>query len=353
MIMHFRNKLKFVTFLIAFAIGFFLKSSEAKMILLDRIYLIVNSQMITRSEAQDLSDSIKSQISSTEKAINDFHKKLLMNLVQELLLLDRAKALNISPTLEEINRKLEQLTKNKPKLLDAYTEEELKEQIAREFKKHGVISREVDSKIHLESKEIVLFCKKQMQNDRKISLAQILLHGSEEEIIEKVKSIRKSYNDGISFEKLAILHSADSKTRNTGGKLGIYKIEDLLPEIGIVANNLEPRNISSVVETTLGKHLFYIYEEIFPEGNLCDKINTEQKSKFTNLLYMQKRESLLNIYLNDLLACANIEIIDPGNSGLPNSNYLPVAKKGKINCLDRRTMILPQKEKKKKTNRGP
>jgi len=353
MIMHFKNKLKFFTFFIIFGNGFFLKSSYAEMILLDRIYIIVNSQMITRSEAQDFSKSLKSQISSQENTNNQFQRRLLTNLVQELLLLDRAKALKISPNIKEIDRRLDQLSNNEPKLLEVYSEEELREQIAREFKKHRVINREVDSKIHLESKEIILFCKKQMRKDRKIDLAQILLDGSDEEIREKVKNIRKEFNNGVIFEELAKLYSADSKAKFTGGKLGIYKIEDLLPEIGIVTSNLEPGELSDLVQTSLGKHLLYIYSETFPEGNKCDKINSEQDSKLRNLLYTKKRKSLLEIYFNDLLACANIQIIDPGNSGLPNSDYLPVAKKSKINCLDRRIMVLPQKDKNKKNNRNP
>jgi len=353
MTIHFRSKLIFLTILITFAFGFLTKFTEAEMIILDRIYLIVNSQMITRSEAQDFSKSLKSQISSPKNKENKFQKILLTNLIQELLLLDRAKALKVSPSIKDINRKLDQLSKNQPQLLEIYSEEKLKEQIAREFKKQRVISREVDSKIHLDTDEIILFCKKQIRKNRKIGLAQILLQGSDEDIRVKVNNIIKEFNNGKLFEELAKQYSADLKAKLTGGKLGIYKIEDLLPEIGMVAKDLEPGKISEVVKTSFGKHLLYIYKEIFPKDEQCNNINSENDSKYRNLLYVQKRKSILEIYLNDLLSCSDIKILDPGNSGLPNSNYLPVSKKREINCLDRRTMILPQKAKKNKTNRKP
>ena len=46
---------------------------------------------------------------------------------------------------------------------------------------------EVDSKIRIEAAEIELFCKQQLRKNRKVGLAQILLHGSDNEIQSKVE----------------------------------------------------------------------------------------------------------------------------------------------------------------------
>jgi hypothetical protein len=55
--------------------------------------------------------------------------------------------------------------------------------------------------------------------------------------------------------------------------------------------------------------------------------------------------------MDELFACANIEIKDPESSGLPVSTSLPVVDKENINCRARRMMILPQKKEKKKDKR--
>ena len=150
---------------------------------------------------------------------------------------------------------------------------------------------------------------------------------------------------------MAKQHSSDSSAKRSGGKLGIFKPADLLAEIGEVTNNLEPGQISQVVQTNLGNHLLYIYKEEFAEGLDCSNLKTEQETNYSNALYAQKRGALLDIYMDELFACANIEIKDPENSGLPASSSLPVVEKENINCQARRMMVLPQKKKKKKAQR--
>ena len=53
-------------------------------------------------------------------------------------------------------------------------------------------------------------------------------------------------------------------------------------------------------------------------------------------------------YMEELYACAHVEIKDPGTSGLPALSVLPEVQKGAVNCQARRVMVLPQKKKKEK-----
>ena len=144
-------------------------------IVVDRIYLIVNSQMLTRSEAQDVRSSIMSQ-SSGEKAQAELDNQLLMNLMQEMLLLDRANALKIVPMENEIDSRMNTIAEEQPQLMDVYSEEDLKEQLVRDFK-NNVLSTGGGLKIHINSLDIENFCYQQMRNQIKIGLAQILLKG--------------------------------------------------------------------------------------------------------------------------------------------------------------------------------
>ena len=331
-----------------FGFSFFVKNVFAKTQVIDRIYLIVNSQMLTRSEAHDVASAIQSQHSSGEKTKKELDEMLLENLVQELLLLDRAQALRIVPGVKEIDSRLNQLADEQPQLLEVYPEEELKDQLVRDYKKQKIINREVDSKIRIEPLEINLFCEKQLRQERKVGLAQILLQGSDEEIRQKISTIRRDFESGITFEELAKLHSVDASAKRTGGKLGIYKPEDLLAEIGEATQNLKLGEISNVVQTSLGKHLLYIYKEEIPKNLDCTDLSVTQTNKYSNALYSQKRGDFLEIYMDELYACANIEIKEPGTSGLPTLSSLPKAEKGNVNCQARRVMVLPQKKKKEK-----
>ena len=145
--------------------------------------------MITRSKAQDVAMAIHAQKSSAKLTQSMLEEKLIMSLVQEMLLLDRAKALKIEPGGKEIEIRLDRLTEEQPHLLDVYAEEDLKEKLVQDYKKHHVISREVDSKIRVESREVKLFCEQQMRKDRKVGLAQILLQGPDEEVQKQLLSM--------------------------------------------------------------------------------------------------------------------------------------------------------------------
>ena len=325
---------------------------HAETIVVDRIYLIVNSQMLTRSDAQDVKSAIMSQKSSEEKTQAELDNQLLMNLMQEMLLLDRANALKIIPMENEIDSRLNILAEEQPQLMDIYSEEDLKEKLARDFKKHRVISREVDSKIHINSLDLEKFCYLNMRNQRKIGLAQILLHGSEGEISKQVDTILQDFKNGVPFEELAKSYSADSNAKKTGGKLGVFKPGDLLESIGEVTKTLEPGQISELIETNMGKHLLYIYKQDFPSGLDCLNLSEEKRAEYSNVLRKQKREGLLDTYMSELYACANIEIKDPGASGLPDALSLPEVKAENVNCQARRFMVIPQKKKKNKKRAG-
>jgi parvulin-like peptidyl-prolyl isomerase len=181
-----------------------------------------------------------------------------------------------------------------------------------------------------------------------VGLAQILLPGSDEEIQQQVSTIRQAFKSGITFEELSKLHSADPSAQRTGGKLGIFKPEDLLAEIGEATKNLKRGEISNVVQTSIGNHLLYIYEEQFPQDLDCTNLSEDQNNKYSNALYSDKREALLDTYLDELLAGAPVAIKDPGTSGLPALSVLPEVEKENVNCQARRVMVLPQKKKKEK-----
>ena len=308
--------------------------------------------MLTRSEAHDVKSAIMSQKSSGEKTQAELDNQLLMNLLQEMLLLDRANALKIVPMENEIDSRMNSIAEEQPQLLDIYSEEDLKEQLVRDFKKLRVISREVDSKIHISSLDIKNFCNQQIRNQRKIGLAQILLQGSEEEISKQDDTIMQDFENGVPFEALAKSYSSDSNAKQTGGKLGVFKHGDLLEAIGEVTKTLEPGQISEVVETNMGKHLLYIYKQDFPSGLDCLNLSEEKRAEYSNVLHKQKREGLLDTYMSELYACANIEIKDPGASGLPDALSLPEVKVENVNCQARRFMVIPQKKKKNKKRAG-
>jgi len=77
--MHFNYYSLFLIAALTLGLGYFANNVHAEAQVIDRIYLIVNSQMLTRSEAQDVAAAIQAQKSSAEKTKKELNEQLLMS----------------------------------------------------------------------------------------------------------------------------------------------------------------------------------------------------------------------------------------------------------------------------------
>ena len=148
---------------------------------IDRVFLIVNSQMMTQSEAEDIVGSLKAQIQQAvpegperDHQLAEVDRTAVDSLIQELLLLDRARVLKFEISDKEVDSQLDRISKSNPQLLTVMPESELQSRILKDLKKQRVLSREVDSKIRVEETEIQTACMSHRQALRQISLSQIL-----------------------------------------------------------------------------------------------------------------------------------------------------------------------------------
>ena len=297
---------------------------------IDGVYLVVNNQMLTRSEALDTSKTLKSRIeqsalSSEEKGqkLKELKNGLLKTLVQELLLLDRADALGLEPSEKEIEDRLDQIAENQPDVFNAFGEKELQEQLIRDFKKQRVISQEIESRIRTDEEQLRQYCINEQNRLRKIGLSQILFRGTKEEAEKSALKIKEAFENGTGFESLALEFSEDPSVTKTRGRLGFFSQGELLQVISDEAFKLNPGEMSSLVTSDFGFHLLYVFDEEVSEDIDCKKLTLAQKNSYADIVYGQERDSLLQDYLSELWACARIEIKNPHSSGLPPAENLP------------------------------
>ena len=99
---------------------------------IDRIFLIVNSQMMTQSEAEDIVNALKAQIQQAipegperDREFAEVDRTTVDSLIQELLLLDRARVLKIEISNKEVDAQLDRISESNPQLLTVMPESEL------------------------------------------------------------------------------------------------------------------------------------------------------------------------------------------------------------------------------------
>ena len=290
--------------------------------MIDRVFLIVNSQMMTQSEAEDIVNLLKAQIQQAipagperDRQLAKVDRTTVDSLIQELLLLDRAHVLRIEVSDKEVDAQIDRIAQDNPQLLTVMPESELQPRIVKDLKKQRVLAREVDSKIRVEGTEIQAACRTHRQSLRQILLSQILFRTSEAEAQSRAQAVRDALAAGTSFSEIAREVSDDPGAKKNGGALGAFQKGQLLPEIDQVAFTLPVAQPSELVQSGFGFHVLFITEDAFPNAPDCAQLSAEQSDALANSVYQQKRAEAIQAYLNELRQAARITIKSASSDG--------------------------------------
>ena len=282
---------------------------------IDRIFLIVNSQMMTQSEAEDIVRSLKEQIQQAipegperDRQFAEVDRTTVDSLIQELLLLDRARVLRIEISDKEVDTQLDRISESNPQLLTVMPESELQLRIVKDLKKQRVLSREVDSKIRVDGTEIQSACRTHRQSLRQISLSQILFRTSEVEAQNRTQEVRAALTAGKEFSAIAREVSDDPGAKKNGGALGKFQQGQLLPAIDQAAFALPVGQLSKLVQTQFGFHVLFITQEAFPNAPDCANLSAEQSDALANSVYQKKRIEAIQTYLDELRQAARVTV---------------------------------------------
>lgn len=105
----------------------------------------------------------------------------------------------------------------------------------------------------------------------------------------KIESLKVALDAGADFSELAASHSEDPDTRDFGGDLGYFAVDELTPDVKGVIMDLEPGEISDVTAASDGFHIFLL-TEYRPEGRF-----TLEETK-DDIREMMRREKLERSY---------------------------------------------------------
>lgn len=83
---------------------------------------------------------------------------------------------------------------------------------------------------------------------------------------ERLNKLRERIINGESFEAMAVLYSEDPGSAKQGGDIGLHGRGELYPEFEAVAFNLDPGEVSEIVESEAG---FHVIQGILKRGEFC------------------------------------------------------------------------------------
>ncbi len=308
--------------------------SETEGKVVEEIVARVNNEVITRSEfehskaaaEEDAKQDCQNRCTPEQlKAlIDDTQKNALRNLIDQSLLVQRAKDMGISVE-PEVIKQLDQIRiENKLPSMEALEEavtksgvnwEDFKNNIRNGLLTKKVIGSEVGSHISVPKEDIQKYYEEHKQEfirPEQVALRSIEVNTAGKDATEiadlrkKADTARKRVQDGEDFGEIAKRYS-DGSTAKQGGYLGEYKRGELSKELEDNVFKLKRNELTDVMETKQGFLIIQVLEHYEEGQQPLAKVENEINEK----LYSQRMEPALREYLKTLREESYV-VIKPG-----------------------------------------
>lgn len=294
--------------------------------IIEEIVARVNDRIITLSDYKKALASIPQEVQQDcqstapvctpeqqQSRIGDEQKDLLRNMIDQQLLVERAKDMGIDVETDLVKR-LDQVRKqdNFP-TMDAFQKaveqsglswEDYKSQMRDQLLQQKVINQEVGSKVDIGNEEVQKYYnahKSEFVRPEEVDLSEIFLK-TEGKTPEQIAAIKKKADDlytriqnGEDFAALAKEHS-EGPAKADGGELGEYQHGQLAKPLEDAVFKLDKGGVTNVIQTQTGFILLKVNQHYDAGLQPLDKVEND----ITNRLYAQKMEPALREYLQQL-----------------------------------------------------
>ncbi len=314
--------------------------------IIEEIIARVNNQIVTRSEYQRSKEQLKQETlqqdpANAEKIITERDKDVLRDLIDQQLLLEKGKDLNITADTELI-KKLDEMRKqmnlesiedlDKAAQAEGVSFEDFKQNLRNQIITQQVIGKEVGSRMSIPKDEEQQFYdrhKDQMQQPEMIRLSEILVStepkdkktgdaaADESQILAaaqaKAEDLLAQIRKGAKFEDVA-KKSSDGPSAAQGGDLGYFKRGALAKELEDKTFAMKPGDVSEATRTRQG----FVILKVSEHQAAGIPPLSEVEPRIQEAIYMEKLQPALRAYLTRLREEAYIDIkagyVDTGAS---------------------------------------
>lgn len=249
----------------------------------DRIVAVVNQEIITLSDVEKWTKSLKAEIVTEDRLekrerTQAVSRQVLEKLIEEKLLDQEVKKSGVKVSTKDVEATLEEVKRRngatQEELEEALTVEGLtleayKKQIERNLQRQKLIHWAVKVEEKVGEKELREFYQKNMgryRTNETYRPAQILFVIPKESTPEEIRDIRRKcqkvlerIKKGEDFGELALLYSEDSSNKDHGD-LGFFKKGELLPSFEREALRLKVGEVSGILRTEFGFHIIKLLD---------------------------------------------------------------------------------------------
>lgn len=247
----------------------------------DKIVVVVNNEIITQREIDRMAGPVYEQYRALYygdelvKKVEEARLGIINQLIEDKLILSEAKRLNIEVTDDEVELRVNDIRKHfnsKEDFEAALLEQglmlkDLRARYREQIMTRRLIDQRIGSRITISPSEVSDYYNKHLNEyiqPEEIRLRNILIRprsGLEPaKALALAKEVLRRLSEGGDFAGLAKEYSEGPNAKE-GGLMGYIKKGDLLPEIEAIVFNLKEGELSGVVQTSLGYHVFKVEEK--------------------------------------------------------------------------------------------
>ncbi|MGH9714241.1 MAG: peptidylprolyl isomerase [Candidatus Acidiferrales bacterium] len=295
---------------------------KPRSVIVEEIVARVNNSIITLSEFQKADTQLKEEIQrdcqgctadKMEGMYRDRQKDLLRDLIDQQLLVQRAKDEGISVETDVIKRLDDVRKQNNLQSLDDLEKavegegiswEDYKAQIRNSLLTQEVIGKEMRGRILIGDDEVKKFYEehqKEFIRPEQVVLREIFL-STEKATPEEAGVIERKAQDYLSrlkrgedFAEMAKRYS-DGSTAKDGGDLGAFERGQLSKQIADATFALDKGGLTDVIETKTGIEIIKVVDHYHAGLQPLEKV----RATIENEIYMKKMQPTLREYLAQL-----------------------------------------------------
>ncbi len=283
---------------------------------LDKVIVVVNGETITQGELDAACEVMRQRLEANltgdalTKEVEKSRKEILNRMIEEKLVLSAAKKKKIEVSDEEVELKMKDVKArfgSEDKFYEILKDEgisvnELKQNYADQIRVAKMVEMEVRKKIVVTPADIAEYYrvhKEDFREPEQVRLKNILIRPgenlSDDEALALAEKILGFLKAGENFDELALKYSKGPNA-DRGGDLGLARRGQMLKQIEDVVFNLNSGDLSGVIKTSLGYHIFKV-EEKRPER--IKELN-EVKDEIEKVIFAEKGKKQYNIWIEQL-----------------------------------------------------
>ncbi len=316
------NMRKFKIILIS--IAFIIMGALAQAETINKFVAIVNDEVITQQDIDQLLSVLYAQYSQEYKGdellqkMEQIKKDILNQIVEDKLVLSRAKELGIKVNDSEIDERLDYVKKGFPSEEEFYktletqgvTIANLKDRYRDQIMMKKLVDYEVKSRVSVLPSEISDYYEKhksQFREGDKYWVKNILVKAKDNVSFELAKveidSVYNKLKEGGNFDDIA-KQSSQGPNAEKGGDMGYIEKGQMLEALDNVIFKLKPGEFSEPVKSEIGYHIFKV--ENIKYGKQTSLEDAQKDIQMA--LFQEKFKTMVNEWLSGLKKKAYISI---------------------------------------------